>query len=583
MSTRKRSPRCLRCQERHVKCDKAKPTCSSCRSLKYPAICEYASRHLRFRQSRYSSALARNNAASSEKSPPEIDLANEDDLEALSDARCVFRGHAGHLHSDIRADIPRFSSTAHTTEAPVRRTSQPCSITSSPKTSLASGPRQTILPQPPVSTLALSTVGVIPADSPYGIRGSLSSVDLSQSSVTAGFFPQETSFRAPPEPPRTLTKELDCRVFAFYVEHAGKWIDIGSPGGYFQSYVPRLALRNSLLLTACLSCASNLMYLLGMIDKKVEQDYSDQVVSLMIPLLSSESANSSNEALLATVVILRMSEQFLELSSDAQRHLRGAASLFLDGTDWSPTESNLAISCFWTYMRESIRISFLQERPCPFELSHLSLHDDDMTTPAPDDGVWTNRITYLLVQVSSLCWGQTQTQQRPTDRSRKLNILIDNWKAHLPPSFQPWCACERDAQPFPDIRVFTPWHVVAWQFYYTAKVLLAVHYPDIRASQSLHSIHRYIEAAIVAPTRLLCGLCISNTTNVGTNLNGSHLMAWCGRFLSGRAEQKCLLEFLTEFSQNTKWPSGVDCTRLEESWTTSVQPWINSIEESPET
>lgn len=198
------------------------------------------------------------------------------------------------------------------------------------------------------------------------------------------------------------------------------------------------------------------MHLLGLVEKAVEQDYSDQVVSLMIPALSSNQANSSNEALLATVVILRMSEQFLELSSDAQRHLQGAASLFLDGTDWSPDESDLATSCFWTYMRESIRISFLREQPCPFELSHLSLRDDDMTTPAVNDGVWTNRITYLLVQVGSLCWGQGHRD--PTGQSRRFHVLIDNWKAHLPPSFQPWGLCEHEGQPFPDVRVLAPWH-----------------------------------------------------------------------------------------------------------------------------
>jgi hypothetical protein len=193
-----------------------------------------------------------------------------------------------------------------------------------------------------------------------------------------------------------------------------------------------------------------------MVEKEVEQYYSDRVVSLMIPSLSSDKANSSNEALLATVVILRMSEQFLELSSDAQRHLQGAASLFLDGTDWSPVESNLSISCFWTYLRESIRISFLREQPCPFELSHLSLRDDDMTIPAPTDGVWTNRMTFLLIRVGSLCWGRAR--QHPTPESRSLKDLIDKWRAHLPPSFRPWCICENDNEPFPDIRYFAPWH-----------------------------------------------------------------------------------------------------------------------------
>ncbi|KAJ5240854.1 uncharacterized protein N7469_002445 [Penicillium citrinum] len=380
-------------------------------------------------------------------------------------------------------------------------------------------------------------------------------------------------------PPHTLTDEVDCKVFAFYVESAGHWIDIGSPEGYFHSYVPQLALREPLLLAACLSCASHLMYLRGLIDKEAEQYYSDRVVSLMIPALSSDQANSSNEVLLATIVILRMSEQFLELSSDAQRHLQGAASVFLDGTDWSPVETNLATSCFWTYLRESIRISFLREQPCPFDLGHLTLREDDMMIPAATDGIWTHRMTFLIIRAGELCWASPR--QYAVTEARRLKTLLEKWRAHLPPSFRPWCICENDNNPFPNIRYFAPWHVVAWQFYYAAIVMLAVYYPEDWADTNLYDMHRYIETAIVAPTRLLCGLCMSNMANVGTNLNGSHLMAWCGRFLSGREEQQCLLNFLTEFSRNTKWPSQVDCARLEETWAKSRRPWLDCLGVSP--
>lgn len=107
------------------------------------------------------------------------------------------------------------------------------------------------------------------------------------------------------------------------------------------------------------------------------------------------------------------------------------------------------------------------------------------------------------------------------------------------------------------------------------------HISTSQSSQSAQMRTSKHQTTIVAPTRLLCGLCMSNMTNVGTNLNGSHLMAWCGRFLSGREEQRRLLSFLTEFSQNTKWPSRVDCTRLEETWARSKRPWLDCLGVSP--
>ncbi|KAF7126109.1 hypothetical protein CNMCM5793_002531 [Aspergillus hiratsukae] len=422
--------------------------------------------------------------------------ANSNDLGAISGtsdtthaAPSTFPDYESHHRSSIDG-----SGSARTLPS-----GQSSAVSPVPSAEDSSPLRVPLTAKPPVPSYCLFSLGLSPVGATpdrYGcpISGSSASVELSQPTVSVDVeqvSPNTTSYHTIPPPSRTLTEEIDCKVFAFYVERAGTWIDIGSPEGYFHSYVPQLALREPLLLAACLSCASHLMYLRGMVDKEVEQYYNDRVVSLMIPALSSDQANSSNEALLATVVILRMSEQFLELNSDAQRHLQGAASLFLDGTDWSPMESNLATSCFWTYLRESIRISFLREQPCPFDLGHLSLRDDDMTIPAATDEVWTNRMTFLIIRVASLCWGPPR--QHAAAEARSLRDLLEKWKAHLPPSFRPWCICENDNDPFPNIRYFASWHVLAWQFYYAAKVMLAVYYPDDWADKSLHDMHRYIE------------------------------------------------------------------------------------------
>lgn len=81
------------------------------------------------------------------------------------------------------------------------------------------------------------------------------------------------------------------------------------------------------------------------------------------------------------------------------------------------------------------------------------------------------------------------------------------------------------------------------------------------------------QAEVVEPTRWLCGVCISSTTNIGTNLNGSHLMAWSGQFLSGREEQRYLLNFLEQFGHKTKWPNETSCGRLQRAWQHSRKSW----------
>jgi hypothetical protein len=231
------------------------------------------------------------------------------------------------------------------------------------------------------------------------------------------------------------------------------------------------------------------------------------VLEILIPLLSSDQATSTNEVLLATTVILRMAEQFLELGQDAQRHLSGAASLFMDGTRWPLAEHNLGIATFWTHLRESIRICFLREQAPQFDLAHLDGPDDFSDTSVAEE-VWTNRSTLLLLKICKLCWStNTQDRQAAADQ---LVTSLDLWKEHLPPSFRPWSVREHSDQPFPVIKYFEPWHgqnfssnkhwsvtnfilVVAWQFYYTSKVMLAVYFNKEKQVSNVYHMRSYIE------------------------------------------------------------------------------------------
>lgn len=236
-------------------------------------------------------------------------------------------------------------------------------------------------------------------------------------------------------------------------------LDIGSPNHYFQSYIPQLALVEPLVFYACLACASHIMFLMGKIHEEVEEYYNGKVLELLIPLLSSERVTSRNESLLATTVILRMSEQFLDVAKDFQHHLNGAASLFfMEGTCWPPFEDSLATACFWTHLRESIRICFLREQPCSFDLSHINVSDEEMSLPAESDEVWTNRITYLLLRVCKTCWSTSPNESEKTRFMKQLQTAISAWKENLPSSFRPWCAHHDGKEPFPIIRHFSSWH-----------------------------------------------------------------------------------------------------------------------------
>jgi hypothetical protein len=229
MSTRKRIPGCLRCQERHVKCDRGKPTCKSCRDLKYPTVCEYASKRLRFRHSRYTSSLAPTTDMTRRESPTvRTPSANSNDLGAISGATdtthappSTFLDYGSHHRSSIDG-----SGSASTLPA----------VSPVPSAEDSSPLRVPLTAKPPVPSyclfpLGLSPVGATPDGYGGPISGSSASVELSHPGVSVDVeqvSPNTTSYHRAPPPSRTLTEEIDCKVFAFYVENAGHWVCVAN-------------------------------------------------------------------------------------------------------------------------------------------------------------------------------------------------------------------------------------------------------------------------------------------------------------------------------------------------------------------
>jgi hypothetical protein len=249
---RKRIPGCLRCQERHVKCDRGRPTCNSCRNLKYPTVCEYASKRLRFRQSRYTSSLVSSDMtrldADSVRRPP----ANGNDLGATPGATdtthaapSTLPDYGSHHRSSIDdTGSARTLPSGHSSVAsPVPSAADSRQYSSSPLPVAGI----TLTPKPPVPSYCLFPLGLSPAgatpDGPgYSINGSSASVNLSHRRASVDIehaSPNATPYQTAPPSSRTLTEKIDCKVFAFYVERAGHWV--GAAGHLHNSILKRNA------------------------------------------------------------------------------------------------------------------------------------------------------------------------------------------------------------------------------------------------------------------------------------------------------------------------------------------------------
>lgn len=286
--------------------------------------------------------------------------------------------------------------------------------------------------------------------------------------------PGSTGTSQAPTGHRCVTDPLEQFVFEFYIGQAGPWVrspklnrgipsakfalqlDIASSDRHFGETVPRLALAHPVLYAACLAYASNVLCLTGQLDRDVYERFHDHAIATLIPLLSPNSDPRADEVLLATAVVLRMSEQFSELSEDGLHHLHGANSLFAMAKDqWSPASVDLRGVAFWTYVRESIRVCFLSEQACPFDLDTVDA-EGGWVGHIPEEA-WANRLTYLLARLCTACWGDADPVVRAAAREQ-IRIRLEEWRESVPPSFQPWYNSRDKYRAFPTMKFLSPWH-----------------------------------------------------------------------------------------------------------------------------
>ncbi|KAI1629075.1 hypothetical protein EDD37DRAFT_36229 [Exophiala viscosa] len=312
----------------------------------------------------------------------------------------------------------------------------------------------------------------------------------------------------------------------------------------------------------------------GEIDEAVKEDYHCKVIRILIDSLSSVFSPENEATLLATVVILRMSEQFCEIDKDVRHHLDGASSLFtLRGTTrkWSVYDTDLAGTSFWIYLRESLRLCFLKEEKCQFDLALIA--GESLFLPASEE-VWTNRITLILALACNCGFGKTARSERDL-QSTRLKGLIELWASSVPDAFRPWSFRDGKFGPFPAIRFLSTWHEVAWQHYYTAKVILAVDALHMQENTNILRLNRYTESQIFEPSRKLCGICLA-TREIGSEINGSHLVSWCGQFFTGKEEQRRLLDWLETTMLESRWPNRTCSERLQQIWKGSRLQWVDT-------
>lgn len=84
-----------------------------------------------------------------------------------------------------------------------------------------------------------------------------------------------------------------------------------------------------------------------------------------------------------------------------------------------------------------------------------------------------------------------------------------------------------------------------------------------------------VQREVLEPARQVCGICFSND-EIGSNINGTHSVAWCAQYFTGKQEQRQVIAWLKSFMEKTKWPNKTSYERLEEIWSGKRKTWAEN-------
>lgn len=245
-------------------------------------------------------------------------------------------------------------------------------------------------------------------------------------------------------PSAILQHQLEARLFQFYIDIAGPWLDVTSPSRHFARTVPRLAVENPVLLCACLTFAAKA----ALPQSSLSEQYHNACIKLLIPLLSDEVFVSTDETLLATLVILRHVEQYMTITEDKGAHLSGAFGL-IASQRVLPRHDSLPGAALWTYMRQDVRSALLNRTPPKLTSRHELQLDNFDETRSACESAWADRACHLAALACSFAWDSLETSGVDGEQ---LEILLESWRDGATKDYLPYHDSDSDC------RFLATWH-----------------------------------------------------------------------------------------------------------------------------
>ncbi|KAI0102103.1 hypothetical protein GGR51DRAFT_527857 [Nemania sp. FL0031] len=332
-----------------------------------------------------------------------------------------------------------------------------------------------------------------------------------------------------------LDDAFDASLLRDYVSRVSSWIDVCDPQCHFGIEVPRRARKIPLL-----SCA--IMAFASAVSTSPERaiTYHSQAVNMLIPILDGP-IKALNEDVLAAIVLLRGAEELSDV--DLGTHLFGGAQL-LRATSGFAVAGGLGEAASWIILRQSIYLSLTRSQPLYIS---LDCYKQSRAFYNMDGASLANQATFLCAQVLIYAFGMGEgIPERNVDEWDMLNKHANEWYRSRPRELCAfWVEDTGNNSAFPSAWMTRPAHVIAYQLYYMARLLLSLFNPHLmEPSFEIIMQRRQAEEQILTNLRMVIGLSISHRSNFSASFHARHVLEACGHYLKELGEQKAALEFL---------------------------------------
>jgi hypothetical protein len=151
-------------------------------------------------------------------------------------------------------------------------------------------------------------------------------------------------------------------------------------------------------------------------------------------------------------------------------HLFGSSRIINSMTALAAS-GGLGEAASWVSLRQDIYVALTLNKPLNVRLRNF---EASQSLCEPDDDTWANKM--VLTFATILSFTSDDGQELEPERWDAFQHDTDSWMISKPDTFAPVIEIDCDplgSRPFPEIWMLKPAHVIGWQYFHMAKIILA--------------------------------------------------------------------------------------------------------------